>query len=107
MLSSSRATRVLAGTARLVGLVAVALVFLSENAYADTVATPTGTGTGGAVSGTIGGSPRHVGFAGLIRVDINGTPTWVYCIDINHGLQFNQPHEEGSWAESNVPNLAK
>jgi Thioester domain len=91
----------------LIALLAIFFFTAVNEARADTVATPTGTGVGGPIDGTISGTPRHVRFAGLIRAEIDGTPTFVYCIDINNPLQLNQPQEEGNWSDSNVPNLAK
>ena len=78
-----------------------------KQASAGTVATPTGTGVGQAVDGPIGSSPRQLGFAGLISVDVGGTNTWAYCIDLNHPLQMNEPYAEGDWSDANVANLAK
>ena len=98
---SSRAVAFLAA------LVAVFFFTAVNQAQAGTIATPTGTGAGGAISGTIAGSARNVSFAGLIKVSIDGTQTFAYCIDINNPLQRNQPHEEGDWSDSNVANLAK
>jgi len=88
-------------------LMAVFFFTTVNQAQAGTIGVPTGTGVGGAVDGTIAGNPRHQGFAGLIKVTIDGTETFAYCIDIHNGLQFNQPHEEGDWSESNVANLGK
>ena len=91
----------------LAALVAVFFFTAVNQARAGTVATPTGTDAGGPIDGTISGSSRHLNFAGLIKVSIDGTPAFAYCIDINNPLQRNQPHEEGDWSDSNVANLAK
>ncbi len=88
-------------------LVAVFFFTAVNQAQAGTIATPTGTAAGGPIDGTVASSARRVNFAGLIRVTIDGTPAFAYCIDINNPLQLNQPHDEGDWSDSNVANLAK
>lgn len=94
-------------TAFLVALVAVFFFTAVSQARAGTIATPNGTGVGGPIDGTISGSPRHLNFAGLIKVTIDETAAFAYCIDINNPLQMNQPHEEGDWSDANVANLGK
>jgi Thioester domain len=104
MVRSHNGTR---GVAFLAVLLAIFFFTAVHEARADTVATPTGTGIGGPIDGAIAGNARHLNFAGLIKVSIDGTPAFAYCIDINNPLQLNQPHEEGDWSDSNVANLAK
>ncbi len=94
-------------TAALITVILAVFFFAqAQEARADTIATPNGVGVGRAVDGTVGGTPRQLSFAGLIRTDIGGTETWTYCIDINNLLQMDQPYAEGDWSQANVANLA-
>jgi hypothetical protein len=91
-------------TAFIAALVAIFFFAAISQARAGTIAIPTSRGAGATIDGTTGGTPRH-GFAGLIRATIAGAPAWLYCIDLNHSLKFNQPYEEGNWSAANVTNL--
>jgi len=93
-------------TALITVILAVFFFAQAQEARADTTPTPNGVGVGKAVDGTVGGTPRQLSFAGLIRTDIGGTETWTYCIDINNPLQMDQPYAEGDWSQANVANLA-
>ncbi len=46
-------------------------------------------GVGSAVQGTIGGTPRNLGFAGVFNISIDGGPTTQgYCVDLNHTIRI-------------------
>ena len=87
-------------------VVTACVLLLPGTAQAQSLAVPNDGGIGERIEGTIGGGfPRAVPFAGLYPVEVNGAPTWAYCIDILSPLQRHAPHEEGTWSASSVPNL--
>ncbi|MEZ5320594.1 MAG: PKD domain-containing protein [Microthrixaceae bacterium] len=61
---------------------------------------------GPVVYGTFKGAPKRAQTA-LIKVDLNGTPSYLFCIDLGTLIELGANYEESSWSESNVANLAK
>ena len=43
----------------------------------------------------------------LFKVELNGTTSYMFCIDISTSIEFGVSYDESSWNESSVPNLDK
>lgn len=68
--------------------------------------TPQSGPRGEIVHGTFQGKPQKVQTM-LFAVDLNGTPSFMFCIDLGTAIEFGVQYAETDWAESQVRNLAQ
>lgn len=99
------------GPKRLIGgLIAVALLLGGFGIFFDDVqaassVTPQSGPRGNNVVGTHKGESRQLATM-LFQVDLNSSPSFMFCIDISTVIEFGVSYDERSWDTSNVPNLA-
>lgn len=95
-------TATLVATAIVLGSAALFL----DRAQAGSSVTPTSGPQGKTVVGTYGGKTKSL-VTMLFRVQMNGTDSFMFCIDISTLIEFGVSYDEASWSTSNVPNLGE
>ncbi|NLA34730.1 MAG: Cys-Gln thioester bond-forming surface protein [Actinobacteria bacterium] len=97
-----RILAVLAGFVVFLGGIGLSLATVD----AASAVTPRNGPKGAVVHGILRGKPLTAQTI-LFAVDLNGAPSFMFCIDIDTAIEFGVAYSETDWSEAQVPNLAE